>query len=363
MAVTAGVRRFAGKMAAAGNARRRWTERRGGLLRLTARDGTFGWGEASPLPGYSPDDLEEAAAALEAWASATEALDALDLARPVADARRLAETLPEDLPSARFAVETAVLDLAARVRGVPLWRLLGGSRGGTRPVAALIDVLDPVVALERASASYARGVRTFKVKIGRPRAFAEELELLSALRRFGDGFEDGIELRLDANGALPEDDLGAHLRALAPFRPQFVEEPVSGDALLRVADPPVPLALDESLQRGGYRTFESWLRPGACAALVLKPAVLGGLLPCLVLARRAAGHGVGAVVSHTFGGPIAFAAESSLALALPEGPFAHGLGRHGGLDVLGQVDIPYLSEGRLRAPDCPGLGVDVEQPP
>ena len=35
------------------------TEREGILLRLRAADGTEGWGEAAPLPGYSPDTLDD----------------------------------------------------------------------------------------------------------------------------------------------------------------------------------------------------------------------------------------------------------------------------------------------------------------
>ena len=36
-----------------------WAEREAVLLRLEAEDGTSGWGEAAPLPGYSPDTLRD----------------------------------------------------------------------------------------------------------------------------------------------------------------------------------------------------------------------------------------------------------------------------------------------------------------
>jgi hypothetical protein len=46
------------------NARRTWTERAAQLITLQSDDGTRGFGEASPLPGFSRDTLEECGAAL-----------------------------------------------------------------------------------------------------------------------------------------------------------------------------------------------------------------------------------------------------------------------------------------------------------
>ncbi len=42
------------------NANHQWSERRGMFLRLIDQDWGEGWGEASPLPGYSDDTLEQA---------------------------------------------------------------------------------------------------------------------------------------------------------------------------------------------------------------------------------------------------------------------------------------------------------------
>ena len=92
----------------------------------------------------------------------------------------------------------------------------------------------------------------------------------------------------------------------------------------------VPVALDESLQ-GGDSLVTSLLEAGVCQALVLKPMALGGILRCLHLARLAARHGVGVVVTHLFDGPVALAAATELALALPGRVLACGLDLHPGL--------------------------------
>ncbi len=61
-----------------------WTTRHGLLLQLFCEEGLFGQGEASPLPGYSRDTIEECEAALTALGP--EDFGELDLILPAADA-------------------------------------------------------------------------------------------------------------------------------------------------------------------------------------------------------------------------------------------------------------------------------------
>ncbi|MGH7856940.1 MAG: hypothetical protein ACREQY_06370, partial [Candidatus Binatia bacterium] len=91
----------------------RWRE--GFILRLEGRSGLAGLGEASPAPWVGGESQEEARASL---CRATAA---------VASAPSFAEFhafLPTLVPSARNALETALLDLEARERGVPLSEIL-----------------------------------------------------------------------------------------------------------------------------------------------------------------------------------------------------------------------------------------------
>ena len=114
---------------AARNARRRWTERQGVLLRLGA-GAQVGLGEASPLPGYSPETLGDAARALGALR-----LDGLGdaLAGDLGSALAFADVALEAgaPPSARHALETALLDLWSRRQGQPAWRALATHAGRT----------------------------------------------------------------------------------------------------------------------------------------------------------------------------------------------------------------------------------------
>ena len=111
--------------AEASNAEARWAVRRGLLLELEDREGRIGQGEASPLPGFSQDTLAEARADLLAveW----EALPAIDLGDELLlQVGRVLDEAGLNAPSARFAAETALLDLAGQLTGEPIHVLLAG---------------------------------------------------------------------------------------------------------------------------------------------------------------------------------------------------------------------------------------------
>ncbi|AUX22225.1 O-succinylbenzoate synthase [Sorangium cellulosum] len=340
--------------------------RRGLVLSLTDEEGLVGLGEATPLPGFSPDSADADEGALVALPGALGPIE-LPFAAPPAGAakgaaafatlRALAPMSPRlrGLPAARFALETALLDLIGQRLGLPLSASLGGHRRYAEvPVNGLLTTSTALPEmLARAGALAARGVRAIKVKL-RSRGeegFARDLQALRALRRE----HPDVELRLDANAAWSLGDVPRRLGDLAPLRPRFVEQPVAPELLHHLGACEVPWAADESLALEGMP--ERLLEAGGCAAFILKPAMLG-LLRAHELGRRAQARGIDAVVTHLFDGPIALAAACELALALPRPPLACGLDAHAGLAAWPEVSIPQLLRGgRVAASGQPGLGI------
>lgn len=310
-----------------------------------------GWGEASPLPGYSPDDdvaVERALGALDgarlAQLAATPPAELIDA---------VAAALPRAPPAARFGLETALLDRLARRAGQPLWQLLAELAGMDRTpravaLCALVPSADPARAARLVEGHVQAGVRVFKLKIGPERLRPEQEASLETLR---DRFGRALRLRLDANGSLRRSELAWTLKRLARFEPELLEEPLADVTPDDLADSPCPLALDESLQELSdaerERRIEA-LRPGV---LVLKPTTLGGLGACLRLAALARSRGSDTIVSHALEGPIGWSACAHLALAL-------GSPRAAGLWPLAhqQCPSPRIESGRLLAPTAPGLG-------
>ncbi len=335
-----------------GAARARVSARRGALLTLTDDRGAWGQGEASPLPGYSREALD---AVLSTLADVHARFDEGALDDPL---RALAAPWVGALPgSARFAVETALCDLAARRRGVPLHVLLAGRAASAFvPVNAYAGAALDAGLLDAASDALVRGVTTVKVKLtGAEADFAREVEALVALRRALPG---AWRLRLDLNGAwrvaeaTPE-----RFASLARCAPEFVEQPVVVGALRALGWRQLPWAIDESLEDPDDLAYALARRQsGGCCAAVIKPAV-HGLLGALDLGRRAHAAGLGVVVTHLFDGPVALAAACELALSLPA-PWACGLDRHAGLAAWPAVDVPQREDPRFITPARgPGLGL------
>lgn len=321
-------------------------ERQAVVLRVVDESGAVGWGEASPLPGYSKDDLADVESGLDDWAARWTRDEIPQTADPDEDAALAA------LPSARCAVDTALLDLAARRTGVPLHEELLALASPARPVARVpVAALVSLTGVERPGAPraprsvlgevterVAEGYKTVKLKIG-GEDFAAELAQLAEIR----AAFPFLQLRLDANGSWTPEQARARLAELKrQITPELVEQPVDSEALFSFGSAGVLLAADESMRLPG--AIERLAESGGCAAVVLKPMVLGGPRPCLRLARAAFAAGMGAIVSHTFGGPVAHATACELALALaaidPTGrAFASGLAGH---DELPQRRGPWV---------------------
>jgi o-succinylbenzoate synthase len=335
------------------SARGRWTRRLG--LELALRDSeTTGVGEAAPLPGYSPDTIDDSERALTSLDLHTSTLDSDDPRELIATAAAL---IPRELPAARFALETALLDRAGRRSGRPLWQLLAQLVPGSdaRPLApvalcALLPSGEPARALELARAHMAHGVRAFKLKVGPDQLDGAPEATLVALRR---ELGSDVALRLDANQSLSRAALADTLRRVAQHSVEFLEEPLADPTPGELADSPCPLALDELLQRLPEEELRSWLERSRVRVVVLKPTALGGLGVCLRLALAARAVGCDVVVSHTLEGPIGWAACAHLAIAL-------GGARAAGLAPLAHqaAPLPRVVRGRLLPPSEPGIGSD-----
>ncbi len=317
------------------NAQHSWQDRRSALLRLQDDAGHVGYGEATPLPGFSPDDFESALAQLrgltpDAVVRTVEAFEAGSFAAS------------ELCPSAHFALECAALDVAAQRRGESVQRFLERNLAATvaQPVQPprdcdLHDLLGGAELPQVASG-------TVKCKVGRD--LVRELDALRRLRQR----RPSLRIRLDANGSLPPADVERWLSAWAQIGPEFVEEPCSLEQLGAPRVLPVAIAFDESLLSaaapGPSSRLAAWLQSGAVRALVLKPMLLGGVAATVRWIHVARQHRQEVIVSHLFDGSVAAAMYRQLA-RFGSSAFAMGLGPHAGLRLWRDVPLLAAADG------------------
>ncbi len=333
------------------DARRSWPERQSLLLSLVDADQRRGMGEASPLPGYSQDSLDDVEAALDAVV-VSEVEAALMLSPTRAALRQISSLVPKSLPSARMALETAALDLLGQRQGVAAPRLLGAVSGARRSLAQLLGPASSGSLLPDAARALQAGFVHLKLKLGSPGQLARELDGMRALRQRHGAH---VRLRLDANDSLDAAQVTEAWSSLSQLGIELFEEPGVVPEQLSGA---LPLALDESLQGLDEAAVVALVRQRKARCLVLKPMALGGLDHCWRLAELARDLDVEVVLSHCFDGPFAWRAAAALALALPAGA-AHGLAPHAGLEAWSARDLP-VNQGGLELWTEPGLGPPAE---
>lgn len=329
-----------------GNAHAQWQTRQSVIVTLEDASGQRGRGEAAPLPGLSPESLEDVRDALSG------------LGNHLAPSELALHTLP---PSLRFALESALLELRAAER--PAYAALLDSTALTRvpehlELQVLLDDLE--TALPRAREAHALGARTFKVKLGRDGQAPEEAALLAQLRALG----HDVTIRADANGQLGDTQTLAP--ALAQSRTEYLEDPLVLDDNSLARWVGVPLALDAPLAREPHHALRVASAHGA-RVVVLKPTLLG-LEASLQLAARARSRGLRVVLSHCLEGPVGLAALAHLALAASASCHralwgAQGLAPWPGaecfVDGAGRpLALPYyLGAARLLRPSSAGFGL------
>ncbi|MEO7736355.1 MAG: enolase C-terminal domain-like protein [Kofleriaceae bacterium] len=328
------------------------TERAAVILEVRSERDSVGLGEAAPLPGMSRDTLEDAEAAIAAFARrAPVVIDEPDAAFA------LAASAP---PAARFAIETALLDALARERGVSLASLLRPPGVPAVQRIALAAVVDDVAAARRA---HEAGIRCFKIKL----AADDDLARVHAISA---AFPDAA-IRIDGNRSWPRDEVAARVAALACPAIAYIEEPCRDTHLVLDGRAAAWFALDESLVELAPDALAVALQREHLVALVLKPTLLGGLSAVRALAAQARAAGVAPVLSHGLEGPIGTAACAELALAIavdpqPDFQRAHatpsphlalpaGLAAHPALAGW-QLAVPQLAADHVHAAAAPGLG-------
>ena len=170
---------------------------------------------------------------------------------------------------ARAAVETAIWDLEARRRGIPLWRLLGGTQEEI-PCGVSIGLQENDAALlKKIETELAAGYQRIKIKIKPGRDYA----MVKAVRQ---EFPN-IKLTVDANSAYTLNDVEL-LRRLDEFDLTLIEQPLAYDDIIDHAELQrqidTPICLDESIL--SVEDARKALSIGACKIINIKLGRVAG---------------------------------------------------------------------------------------
>jgi L-alanine-DL-glutamate epimerase-like enolase superfamily enzyme len=230
------------------------------LVEVMGTDGRSGFGEATFLPGYSEERMEEA------WGRAT-ALAERAAGRTTAEISAMAEKLLPHGPFTATAFTTACEMLCRHPMLTPPERV-------AVPLLAIVNADDPAAYEPEIEAHLAAGYRTLKVKVG----FDLEADLarLERIRRFVAG---RATIRVDGNQGYAPIDALRFATALEPDGIELLEQPAHAqdwDTAAKLAKVSrVPMMLDESIF--GIPDVERAAELGAARYIKFKLMKAGGI--------------------------------------------------------------------------------------
>ena len=272
-----------------------------------------------------------------------------------------------------WPLDVALWDMAGKIRGEPIWKMIGGagrrvrayaSTGVQRPAGEMVEV---------ARRAVARGFPALKLRFGRA-SIDEDVAVVSAVR---DAVGDGLELMVDCNQGwrMPWDtrapwDLATAIevaRRLEPERLYWIEEPLHrGDyaglaelrrqTATRIAGGEMtrePYEFREMLERGCLDVFQ----PDCVCSM--------GISGLRVLAREVVAAGK-VFTPHTWGNGIGLVANLQLTAGTVGAPFIEfpfdppewTTQRR---DYMLTHTIEPDAEGWIELSDAPGLGIELDE--
>ncbi|TCB98030.1 dipeptide epimerase [Micromonospora zingiberis] len=321
------------------------------VVELVDADGRSGFGEAPQVWQVTGASVAGAEACVrELLAPTLTGRDPDDLTARCAEVRRAVA----GNEAARCAVDVALHDLAAQRLGVPLVRLLGGTRLRipTDITLAAGDVAEVVAAARR---RVTEGFGVLKLKVGTDAA--GDLDRVRAVRNAVGG---GVRIRLDANQGWTPREAVRVIRGIedAGLGVDLVEQPVHRrdlDGLGWVSDRvQTPILADESVF--DLRDLVELIRRRAADLVNVKLSKCGGLSTARTMLELAAAHGVGTLVGSMMESQVGVGAAASLAAAHP-GTAVNDL------DAAWWLASSPVSGGlrydaaHVVLPDAPGLGI------
>ncbi len=274
--------------------------------------------------------------------------------------------------TALACVDQACYDLMGQALGVPVWRLLGGAFRDRVPAYA-----NGWYQGDRRPESYAdmarrvveRGYRGLKVDpFGAATAELDHRQLGAAVETIAairEAVGPEVALMVEMHGRFTAATAVAAARALEPYRPEWIEEPVPpyhGAALRRVrAGTTLPIATGERVHE--LSEFREMFEQGTVDVVQADLTHFGGLTGIRKLAGWADAYGL-LMAPHNVCGPVGTAANLHFAIAC---------GNYKVLEHFNDFADPWLfdivagaprvdpEDGCFPLPTAPGLGVTLDR--
>ncbi len=311
-------------------------------------DGVVGWGEcvAGETPYYSPETIDTAWHILKdfVWP----ALAGKEFSKASTIWELLGRIRGHNM--AKGALESAIWDAEAKIKGVPLWKLLGGTRAeiSSGVSIGIKDSLEELTAAVRKE--LAAGYQRVKIKI-------KPGWDVNAVARVRQEFPR-VRLMADANSAYRLEDWPL-LKQLEGYYLMMIEQPLGWDDLFSHVELQrkleTPICLDECIHTEDQA--RAALELGACRIVNIKLGRVGGYTVARrihdLCQERAVPVWCGGMLESGIGRAHNIALSTLPNFSLPGDVSASH--RYWEQDVI-EPEVTVSPQGTIRAPDGPGIG-------
>ncbi len=210
------------------------------LVEIETDDGITGYGEGSPGPLITGENLDGTIATVERLKEKLIGMDPRDIEAIYTVMNRTVAYAG----TAKAAIDLACHDIMGKSAGLPLYKMLGGLSGEIE-TDMTVGIDEPAVMAERAKAHVQAGFNVIKTKVGVD--FASDLARVRAIR---EAVGDHVKIRLDANQGWKAKEAVELINRLNEYDIELVEQPVPRfdfEGLKFVtAHSSVPIMADES---------------------------------------------------------------------------------------------------------------------
>ncbi|MGL5899959.1 MAG: galactonate dehydratase [Lactobacillaceae bacterium] len=269
-------------------------------------------------------------------------------------------------------IEMALWDIKGKSFDVPVYELLGGAVRDRLQVYSWIGGDRPSDVVEMAQQRWNKGFRAVKMNATSEMHYIDSYEKVDAaverVASIRDKFGNRMAIGIDFHGRVHKPMAKVLAKALEPYHPMFIEEPVlpeNWESFQNIANEvSTPIATGERLYTRW--DFKRLFQQGAVDIVQPDISLCGGLMEERKIAAMAEAFDM-AVAPHAPYGPVALAATFQVDACTPNVFIQEqslGIHYNQGFDLLDFVknkEIFQYQNSFVNIPKKPGLGIEMDE--
>lgn len=318
------------------------------IVEILTDEGIAGYAECCPLgSAYLPSFALGVRAGLAELAPHLIGLDPLN----IGEVNRVMDAALRGHLYAKAPIDIACWDLLGKATGLPVYTLLGGAAQDDVVLYRAISQEAPEIMAKKIEGYASEGYTKFQLKVGGDAN--DDIERIHATREV---LKPSDLLVADANTGWTRHEAARVVGAISSLD-VYVEQPcLTYEECLSIRRrTALPFVLDEVIDTPN--TLVRGIGEDAMDVINLKISKVGGLTKAKLMRDLCIQHGIPMTIEDTWGGDITTAAIAHLARSTPsEFVFsATDFNSYGIVDIA--TGAPKRVNGRMTAPDHPGLGI------